>query len=302
MKRNSNFFIKFALIYVQLSFANSFSDGGKYHSDIDRAITQVEQMLLDGANIIDIGGESTRPHAKTIDPEEELSRILPVIRAIRERGIDCLISVDTRKSLVAKEAILTGADIINDVSGGDYDPNMFTIVGELGVPYIAMHMRGDPNTMLNKEHSTYNNVSEDVTNELFSKLRRLDQHIPRWLQIVDPGIGFAKTARHNIDLLRPDNMRKLKIALGDRPLLVGASRKRFLQLMHDTELTMKRQQLVSSSNLQTVLPTQFDTFEKDLTTVGVCCNAILGGADILRVHNVKTARLVCDSFAFTNGM
>lgn len=293
---------------MALLFACSFSDGGKYHSDIDVAVAQVEEMLLDGANIIDIGGESTRPHAKTIDPEEELSRILPVIRAIRERGIDCLISVDTRKSRVAKEAIIAGADIINDVSGGDYDPNMFATVGELGVPYIAMHMRGDPNTMLNKEHSTYDQVSEDVTNELLTKLRKLDQHIPRWLQIVDPGIGFAKNAKDNLDLLRFDNLKRLKSALGDRPLLVGVSRKRFLQHLHDTELTTKRQQLVTAHSQSSASKSPLSStstlgnLEKDLATAGVCCNAILGGADILRVHNVKIARLVCDSFGFTSSL
>lgn len=152
-------------------------------------------------------------------------------RAIREAGCDAFISIDTRKAAVAEAAIQAGADIINDVSAATFDPAMLPLLGRLQVPYIAMHMRGDPSTMLSPEHTRYSDVegvAGEVTRELKERLDAIDAVLPRWLQIIDPGIGFAKGYEQNMALLQPKVLRTLKQQLADRPLLIGLSRKRFL--------------------------------------------------------------------------
>mmetsp|Transcript_20856 Transcript_20856/g.45136 ORF Transcript_20856/g.45136 Transcript_20856/m.45136 type:complete len:540 (+) Transcript_20856:159-1778(+) len=293
---------------------DSFSDGGAFDNSVEVAVQQALLLEQQGATIIDIGGESTRPGASAVSVEEELRRTVPVIRAIRAAGSRCLISIDTRKAAVATEAIAAGADIVNDVSAGTHDAAMLPAVGALGVPFVAMHMRGDPSSMqaLAQYHS--GDVVGEVAAELSAQLRQLDLHLPRWLQIVDPGIGFAKGHKQNVELLRPANLRRLKQLLGNRPLLVGLSRKRFLgTILQETmaqrlvrQTTVDRGSSGDDAKADTAPATATTATgrssagasmeDKDLATAAGCCAAILGGADILRVHSVVPVRTVCDSF------
>jgi dihydropteroate synthase len=202
-------------------------------------------------------------------------------------------------------SLFIGADIINDVSGGDYDPLMYDIVQQLQVPYIIMHMRGTPETMLQPTHTTYKNILEEITQELYLKCQQLDDRkIPRWLQICDPGIGFAKQLQHNITILQPKQLQQLKQFLGNRSLLIGLSRKRFLSRMM-MDIQLQSQQFVSQSEKVSTIPLkevneEFTIQERDLMTVGANCCALLGGADILRVHDVKSTRLACHIFSSLN--
>jgi 2-amino-4-hydroxy-6-hydroxymethyldihydropteridine diphosphokinase / dihydropteroate synthase len=195
---------------------------------------------------------------------------------------------------------------VNDVSGGKYDSDMLPLIAKLRVPYIAMHMRGDPSDMQHPRHSTYVDTLSEVQIELQERLHEMDRFIPRWLQIVDPGIGFAKGYSENTEILKPTNLRTFKQALNDRPLLVGLSRKRFLSKI-DEETRMKRNNLVTdfdnNINNSCLNDVKYNTSvnlnleDRDALTAGANCAAILGGADILRVHNVKQTRLVVDTFS-----
>jgi dihydropteroate synthase len=157
-----------------------------------------------------------------------------LISALRAAGINCPISIDTRNAIVAREAILHGADVVNDVSGGRHDPEMLRTVAELNVPIVMMHMRGTPQTMTSAAHTTYGeDIIADIAKELNEQLAKADELLPRWLQIVDPGVGFAKGERENVELLKPENMKRLRKLLGDRPLYIGTSRKRFLGAIID---------------------------------------------------------------------
>eukprot|EP01038_Epipyxis_sp_PR26KG_P008729 gene8729-11795_t len=263
---------------------DSFSDGGQFNN-IETAVHHALEMVKNGADIIDIGGESTRPGAVEVDIDEEISRVVPIIKGIREKDANCLISIDTRKSEVLRAAVLAGANIANDISGGKFDPNMISAIAELKIPFVIMHMRGTPQTMLHPEHSTYTN--SDVVTEISLELKQQiskaeDADIPRWLQIIDPGIGFSKGYNENLKLLQPDNLLRFKSMLGNRALLIGLSRKRFLN-----HLIVKDNNNVNSN-------VSLDM--RDLATSGACCAALLGGADILRVHNVKDVSIVCKSF------
>lgn len=220
---------------------------------------------------------------------------------IRARGITTLLSIDTRKAAVAEAAILAGADIVNDVSAGSYDPQMFATVAQLQVPYIAMHMRGEPATMLSTENTSYKNVTEEVSNELQSSLSELNQRLPRWLQIVDPGIGFAKGFDENKALLHPSALRAFKANLQDRPLLVGLSRKRFLSKLStniaEASISVSRESSSNDESAPSSIDLGIDEYSRDLLTVGANCAAIAGGANILRVHNVRAAKLACGAYA-----
>lgn len=199
---------------------DSFSDGGSYF-DFSAAVAHASQMISDGADIIDVGGESTRPGAERISIEEEQARTLPVVRELAKLGVT--VSIDTMNSSTARLAAESGATIVNDVSGGLADLHMSTTVAELGLPYVAMHWRGHSKTM--QEHATYVDVVEEVRNELIS---RVDELVGAGVKesniVLDPGLGFAKESVHNWQLLR--NVDALQ-DLG-HPLLIGASRKRFL--------------------------------------------------------------------------
>ena len=234
---------------------DSFSDGGAY-AEVDQALIQVRQMLADGADIIDVGGESTRPGYTPVSIAEEISRILPVIKAIRAES-DVLISVDTYKSKVAKAAMAAGANIINDVWGGKYDPQILDVAAEYGCPIILMHNRKD---------SEYKELIQDIKNDLIESIEMAksrgvkDEHI-----ILDPGIGFQKSKQENLAVLkRLDELNSLGY-----PLLLGTSRKSVLG--YATGLSVN---------------------ERDEATAATTVDGIIKGVQLVRVHNVKINKRV----------
>ena len=199
---------------------DSFADGGR-HNSYEAGVAHGLEMIAEGVDIIDVGGESTRPGADRISVDEELSRVLPVIRKLAETGIP--ISIDTMRAQIAREAVIAGASIINDVSGGLADPDMFHTVADLQVPYILMHWRGQSKEMNSK--AIYEDVVADVIAELKPQIdKALAAGVPKEKLIIDPGLGFAKDSDHNWSIL--NNLEVFK-SLGF-PVLIGASRKRFL--------------------------------------------------------------------------
>ena len=201
---------------------DSFSDGGCW-LDVDAAVAHAERMLAEGAEIIDIGGESTRPGATPVDESEELRRVLPVIERLRGR---CVISIDTMKAKVAREACAAGAAIINDV-GGLRDEAMLEATAETGAGVVAMHMLGTPQTM--QAAPVYEDVFHDV-HDFFCQIaaRALRSGVPAARLVFDPGIGFGKTVEHNIELLRRLPGLGVAASHGERPVLLGVSRKSFI--------------------------------------------------------------------------
>jgi len=237
---------------------DSFYDGARYRTDAE-ILQQTEKMLTEGATFIDVGAYSTRPHAADISLEEELSRALHAIRLIVKHFPGALLSIDTFRSEVARAAVQEGAGIINDISAGDLDPKMFDVVAALNVPYIMMHMRGNPQTMTTQ--TRYDNLIKDVTDYFHQKIDQLRQRHLADI-IVDPGFGFAKTREQNFDLLR--NLDYFSI-LG-RPILAGLSRK---SMIWKTLNISPDDALNGTTSLNTI--------------------ALLKGANILRVHDVKEA-------------
>lgn len=262
---------------------DSFSDGGKFQS-VEAAVSQVRLMILEGADIIDIGAQSTRPMASRLSAQEELDRLIPVLDAVLKMPEveGKLLSVDTFHSEVASEAIGKGAHIVNDVSAGQLDPNMLDVVAGLKVPYVAMHMRGNPSTMQNSENLQYDNVCEQVASELYLLVRDAElSGIPAWRIIIDPGIGFSKNTEHNLDILMglPNIRTELagkSLALSHAPMLIGPSRKRFLGDICARPAAA----------------------ERDPATIAAVTAGVLGGANIVRAHNVKDnldAVKLCDA-------
>ena len=199
---------------------DSFADGGR-HNSFDAGVARGLEMIAEGVDIIDIGGESTRPGADRISAEEEQARVMPVIAELAKSG--ARISIDTMRADTAEKAVQAGAAIINDVSGGLSDPAMFATVKKLGVPYILMHWRGDSKEM--NSRAIYADVVNDVISEINSQIEAaLDAGINKSQLIIDPGLGFAKDAEHNWEILR--NLKQFT-SMG-YPVLIGASRKRFL--------------------------------------------------------------------------
>ena len=199
---------------------DSFADGGR-HNDFDAAVTRGLEMIAEGVDIIDIGGESTRPGADRVSEEEEIARTIPVITELAKHGTR--ISIDTMRASTAEAAIKAGASIINDVSGGLADPNMLQTAAHLKVPYIAMHWRGASKDMNSK--AIYEDVVTDVISELHDRISAaLDAGIQPGNLMIDPGLGFAKDADHNWKII--DAIDSF-VELG-YPVLIGASRKRFL--------------------------------------------------------------------------
>jgi len=239
---------------------DSFSDGGAF-SDADSAIKHGRELLAAGADLIDIGGESTRPGAQRVDAAEEMRRVLPVVTALAEAG--AIVSIDTMRAETAEEALAAGARLVNDVSGGLADPDLPRLVAQARVPYVVMHWRGHSDEM--QQLATYDDVVVDVCNELAA---RLDAVVAAGVDpqrvILDPGLGFAKTPAHNWALLA--RIGELH-ALG-RPLLVGASRKSFLGSL----LRADRPRPVS---------------DRDDATAAITAIAALAGAWGVRVHDVR---------------
>jgi dihydropteroate synthase len=239
---------------------DSFSDGGRYHAR-DAAVAHAERLVAEGADLVDLGGESTRPGATDVPASEEIERVVPVIAALRSRGVRIPLSIDTRKPEVARAALDAGADLVNDVAGLA-DPALARLVAERGVPVVIMHMRGTPADMA--AHAEYGDVVAEVTAELAAALARAEAAgVRRDRVILDPGIGFAKNAAHNLALLGA--LPRLR-ALG-LPLLVGPSRKRFIAA-------------ASGAPVEDRLP-------GTLAAVTAC---VLAGVELVRVHDVAATR------------
>ncbi|MDP1772846.1 MAG: dihydropteroate synthase [Methylobacter sp.] len=246
---------------------DSFSDGGKF-SGLDSAMQQVELMLSEGVDIIDIGGESTRPGAEPVAASEQIQRVVPVIKAIRQQlGSDVLISIDTTLGEVAKAALDAGADIINDVSGGRGDESILTLAAQTGAPIILMHSQGTPKTMQDNPH--YENVVQEVLDALDESISAaLKAGIKKEAIAIDPGIGFAKRKQDNLDLLA--HLDRL-VATGF-PVLLGTSRKRFMGTICDVT---EPSELVTATAVTTAL-------------------GVMAGIQMFRVHDVKENRQAAD--------
>jgi dihydropteroate synthase len=223
-------------------------------------------MIADGADILDIGGQSTRPGSKRINADEEISRVVPVIEAIKALHKDVIISIDTYHSKVAETAVAAGASIVNDISGGNMDDDMLTTVAQLKTPYICMHMQGTPDNM--QQHPQYENVTNEVLDFFIDKIAKCKKAGIVDV-IIDPGFGFGKTIQHNFQLLK--NLSLFKMF--DLPVLVGISRKSTVYKTLHTDVS-------EALNGTTVLNTI----------------ALMNGAAILRVHDVKEAKEVVKLF------
>lgn len=237
---------------------DSFFSGSRV-LQVEDAYKKAEKMLSEGVTMLDLGGHSTRPGADAVSVEEELKRVLPVVEMIRKRFAEAIISIDTFRSSVARQAVEAGAHIINDIAGGNLDPLMFETVAELNVPYILMHSRGTSQTM--KELNQYDDLVTDVLRELQSKIYQLRQLGVKDI-VADMGFGFAKNADQNYILLR--ELQAFKAL--DVPLLIGVSRKSMIW----RKLNISPEQSLNGTTV--------------LNTV-----ALLNGASILRVHDVKEA-------------
>jgi dihydropteroate synthase len=241
---------------------DSFSDGGLY-LDADAAIAHGLDLAAEGAAVVDVGGESTRPGAESVDADEELRRVVPVVNGLVDRG--ATVSVDTTKSVVARAALDAGAVMVNDVSGGTADPEMLRVVAESGAAFVAMHMRGDPRTM--QQRARYDDVVDDVCRELRARVEgALAAGIDARALLADPGIGFAKTAEHNLALLGA--LPEIAARAG-APLLVGASRKSFLARFAGEDA---------------------DVSARDDATLATTVWAFQRGAAMVRVHDVAASR------------
>lgn len=247
---------------------DSFSDGGRFQRP-KQALRQAARMLRAGADVLDLGAQSTRPGAVEIGPAAELERLLPVLSAIRAAYPRCLLSVDTFHAEVAAAALAAGADWINDVTGGRRDPAILRVVAGAGCPYVLMHSRGDSRTM--DSLTNYDDVVEDVCAALLQSSRQAQAAgVARSQLIWDPGLGFAKTHEQNLQLLRGLG----RLRQEGMPLLVGPSRKRFIG------------EVLAEPRPRARL----------WGTAAVCAEAIHAGADVLRVHDVapivQTARMM----------
>lgn len=239
---------------------DSFSDGGRYH-DKNRAVEHGLQMVQDGADIIDVGGESTRPGATPVSLDDELERVVPVVEALRRRE-DTVLSVDTMKSEVAERALAVGAQIVNDVSALSADPRMAETAKAYGAGVILMHKRGEPRTM--QTQALYADVVREVRDYLSARVAYAERlGLARNTLAIDPGIGFGKTAEHNVSILA--NLSALRTC--GRPIVVGLSRKAFIGQM-----------------------TGRGVADRDAGTLGALAFCMGEGAQILRVHDVKAVR------------
>jgi dihydropteroate synthase len=246
---------------------DSFSDGG-CHNTVEAAIKQAEKMLVDGADMIDIGGESTRPKSLSVSSGEQIARVIPVIKAIRTHlSADVLISVDTRLSTVAKAALAAGANIINDVSAGRDDPHILTIAAQADCPIILMHMQGTPEIM--QDNPYYDDVVAEVLASLQTSVEKaMAAGIKRENIIIDPGIGFGKRAQDNLTLLAHLNQ-FVKTGL---PVLLGTSRKRFMGALCNVS----------------------EPCELVVATAATTALGVMAGVQLFRVHDVKENRQAAD--------
>ena len=240
---------------------DSFFDGGKFEN-IELLVQQATKLIDEGADFLDIGGASSKPGAIPVPEKEELQRVLPAIQAVLDKHPDAIVSIDTTSSRVATEAVKAGAMLVNDISAGNSDSKMLEVVGDLGVPYIAMHMQGTPQNMQNNPQ--YKNVWIEIQRSL---AQTIEKAYSKGIHdvIVDPGFGFGKTVYHNFELLKHlEEFRHL-----NTPILVGLSRKSMIQKV----LGVSAQEALHGSSVLHTL-------------------ALSKGAHILRVHDVKEAKEV----------
>lgn len=237
---------------------DSFYDGNRYTSD-DSILIQAEKMLAEGAMFIDVGGYSSRPGAEDISEQEEINRSVHAVKIIIKKFPTAILSIDTFRSEVARQAILEGASMVNDISAGEQDQNMFAAVAKLKVPYIVMHMRGTPQTM--KTLTEYENLIKEITNYIQQKISMLEILGVKDVMI-DPGFGFAKTATQNFQLL--EHLDYLKVM--NKPIVAGLSRKSMIW----KTLGVKVEEALNG-------------------TTALNMTALMKGATILRVHDVKEA-------------
>ncbi|QIZ71569.1 dihydropteroate synthase [Oxynema aestuarii] len=251
---------------------DSFSDGGQYDT-VETAIARARELVEAGADLLDLGGQSTRPGAREVSPEQERDRVVPVVRSLRDPSSpfastfeNLPISVDTTRASVAEAAVEAGATWVNDVSGGLADPQMLPTIAALGVGAILMHMRGTPQTM--QQLTDYDDLIGEIYRVLETQIdAAIAAGIPREKIVVDPGIGFAKTYEQNLEILRKIPVfRRLGV-----PVLIGPSRKSFIGHLLDRP----------------------DPKQRVWGTAAACCAAIAGGADIVRVHDVAEMADVC---------
>lgn len=247
------------------STPDSFFDGGKYVTP-DAVLQRARQLLADGADIIDLGVVSSRPGAELLAPEEEAARLAPLVSMLRAHLPEAIISVDTCFSLPAAKAVEAGADIINDISGGQFDDNMFPTVARLGVPYILMHTCGTPNEM--QQHTQYADIVQDLKTYFSDKIAALQQLGVRDIWI-DPGFGFAKTVEQNHQLLH--RLDELVAAFPQFPLLTALSNKSMI-----TKIIGK------------------ETADSELGTLALNSVALEKGSSLLRVHSPHPSRLAIE--------
>jgi dihydropteroate synthase len=241
---------------------DSFSDGGKYFNK-NTAVNYALGMLKDGADIIDIGGESTRPGSDPVSEEEELKRVIPVIEEILKQKPDAILSVDTTKSRVARQALQSGVKMVNDISGLTFDPAIADTAAEFNAALVIMHIKGTPKTMqLNPD---YKNLMDEIYEFLYNQANKASKAGVKKI-IIDPGIGFGKRTEDNFEIIKKlGNLTRLGY-----PILIGVSRKSFLGKIFD-----------------------LDVNERDTITAVTETIAILNGAGIIRTHNVKNGVNIC---------
>ncbi|MDE5070093.1 MAG: dihydropteroate synthase [Trichodesmium sp. St16_bin4-tuft] len=247
---------------------DSFSDGGDFNTP-ETALIQAKKMVKAGADLIDIGGQSTRPGSEIVSIDEELNRVLAIIKLLRSNkniGAEIIISVDTTRAIVAEKSVEAGANLINDISAGTYDDEMFSVVAGLKVPIILMHIRGTPKTM--QKLTDYQDLIGEIYQFLESRIKiAFKAGIEREKIIIDPGIGFAKNYEQNLEIIR--NLSRFKSL--NCPILVGLSRKSFIG------------QILNQPNAK----------QRVWGTAAGCVAAIAQYVDILRVHDVKEMSEVC---------
>ena len=250
---------------------DSFYDGGKYNSN-DKIIAQCRKMLVEGADIIDIGAYSSRPGSSGVTKNEELQKIIAAVKLIREEFPKAILSVDTFRSIVAKKAIEAGADIINDISAGELDHQMVKTIAELDVPYIIMHMKGNPQNM--QKNPYYKDVSTEVFTYLEKKIEKLKNEGIKNI-IIDPGFGFGKTLEHNYELLNKINiLKKLNV-----PVLIGTSRKSMIYKL----LNITPEKAINGTTITHII-------------------ALQKGVNILRAHDVAEAVECIKMFTFAKDL
>ena len=261
--------LKTAIMGVLNITPDSFSDGGEF-SDPDKALRRAVQMYEEGAEIIDLGGESTRPGSERVSAKEEIGRVLPALKLIRKELPEVWISIDTYKSETARACLEEGADIVNDISGGTFDKKMYKVVSEFNCPYVINHIKGRPETWKSSP-IVYEDVVGEIVNwweerisSLLSAGYKREENI-----ILDPGIGFGKLPEHNIEILK--RFEEFKVM--GRPLMVGVSRKSFIGLVLEGFINKKTQPK-----------------ERLFGSLGSVAPAVLGGANIVRVHDVGETR------------